>query len=196
MSDDKQHKEHHLQPLSAYYKVFAALIVLTGLTVLTSMFDFGIMNIVIAMIIAATKGVLVVMVFMQLKFEDLGNKVTFASAFAFLAIFILLTASDLFFRYHPDPVKPTGGMTQEGETDQLKLIKPTPELIAKGKAIFEVQCVTCHGTQGLGDGHRSRGSESQASQFSFGLLALRRCSFSDISYSHKRFAGNRNGRLQ
>jgi caa(3)-type oxidase subunit IV len=168
MSDDKKHTEHHLLPLSAYYKVFAALIVLTGLTVLTSMFDFGIMNIVIAMIIATAKAFLVALVFMQLKFENLGNRVTFAAAFAFLAIFILLTSSDLFFRHHPEPVRATEGSAQEGETDQMKLIKPTPELVAKGKAIFDVQCVTCHGTQGLGDGIGAAGLNPKPRNFHSG----------------------------
>src|SRR5438093_709367 len=36
--------------------------------------------------------------------------------------------------------------------DLASLLKPTPELIAKGKALFLVNCASCHGNQGLGDG--------------------------------------------
>ncbi|HET9951657.1 MAG TPA: c-type cytochrome [Candidatus Eisenbacteria bacterium] len=36
--------------------------------------------------------------------------------------------------------------------DVSALIVETPELIAQGKAVFQVNCVTCHGTGGHGDG--------------------------------------------
>ena len=36
--------------------------------------------------------------------------------------------------------------------DVAALMKPTPELIAKGKALFMVNCASCHGNNGLGDG--------------------------------------------
>ena len=32
------------------------------------------------------------------------------------------------------------------------LLKPTPELVAKGKAVFAVNCASCHGNEGLGNG--------------------------------------------
>src|ERR1700691_1863035 len=96
--DKNVEHEHHLTPLSMYFKVFAGLIILTIITVATSMFDFGFANIVVAMLIAVMKACLVVFFFMQLKYDDKFNKTTFASAFVFLSIFILITASDLFFR--------------------------------------------------------------------------------------------------
>lgn len=160
MSENKNTSEHHdhddhahfVQPLGVYIKVFVALIILTGLTVLTSMFDFGIMNIVIAMGIAVAKSLLVIFFFMQLKYDNIGDKVTFAAAFVFLSVFILLTSSDLFFRRHVDALKVVNSMAPVGETDQNKLRIATPELVAKGKAIFQVQCITCHGPEGLGNG--------------------------------------------
>lgn len=36
--------------------------------------------------------------------------------------------------------------------DPATLISPTPGLIAKGKELFEKNCITCHGTSGVGDG--------------------------------------------
>jgi caa(3)-type oxidase subunit IV len=150
-SDHDEH-EHFLQPISVYIKVFIGLIILTGLTVLTSMFDFGIMNIVIAMLIALAKSTLVVFFFMQLKYDNIGDKVTFAAAFVFLAVFILLTSSDLFFRRHVEALKVVNVMAPVGETDQNKLRLGGPALIAKGKTIFQVQCISCHGPDGFGNG--------------------------------------------
>ncbi len=55
-----------------------------------------------------------------------------------------------------------GGHGQGGETrtggaaaanvDVALLLKPTPELVAEGKAVFSVNCASCHGTGGKGDG--------------------------------------------
>lgn len=38
------------------------------------------------------------------------------------------------------------------DAKKLKAPKATPELLAKGKAAFEANCVTCHGATGHGDG--------------------------------------------
>ena len=35
------------------------------------------------------------------------------------------------------------------------LLKPTPALVAKGKALFAVNCASCHGKEGFGDGPAS-----------------------------------------
>jgi mono/diheme cytochrome c family protein len=32
-------------------------------------------------------------------------------------------------------------------------LKPTPDVIAHGKFVFENVCITCHGPRGAGDGH-------------------------------------------
>lgn len=38
------------------------------------------------------------------------------------------------------------------QVDVSGLYQPTPELIAKGKTLFETNCSSCHGAQGYGDG--------------------------------------------
>ncbi|HWA06439.1 MAG TPA: c-type cytochrome [Ignavibacteria bacterium] len=37
-------------------------------------------------------------------------------------------------------------------TDVMKYISSTPEMVEKGKSIFTMNCVSCHGEQGKGDG--------------------------------------------
>lgn len=39
--------------------------------------------------------------------------------------------------------------------DVATLLKPTPELIAKGKSLFAVNCSSCHGNEGFGNGPAS-----------------------------------------
>jgi mono/diheme cytochrome c family protein len=42
--------------------------------------------------------------------------------------------------------------TISAPVDIFKLANPTPELVEKGKTIFQTTCATCHGTEGKGDG--------------------------------------------
>lgn len=96
----------HIVPLKVYYAVFAALMVLTVITVLVAFFDFGVLNDVVAMAIAGSKALLVILYFMHVRY---GNRLTwiFASAgFVFLAILLAFTLSDYLSRgwqFQPDP---------------------------------------------------------------------------------------------
>jgi len=45
-----------------------------------------------------------------------------------------------------------GGASASASVDVATLLKPTPELIAKGKNLFAVNCASCHGNAGKGDG--------------------------------------------
>ena len=148
---------HHVTPLSVYYNVWVALLVLTVVTVATSYMNFGSLNIIVAMAIATVKAVLVTTYFMGLKYDSEENNYTFYSAFVFLLIFILLTGSDLFYRkpqaFAPvvkDMVVLPGGGGAGGSIETM--LKTTPELVAKGKGIYTAQCVSCHGAEGKGDG--------------------------------------------
>src|SRR3989338_5733883 len=91
----------------AYIKVWAALLVLTAITVTISYYDFGDWNAFVAMLVATVKGALVCLFFMHLMYDNRVNKVVFISSFFFLAIFILLTGSDEWFRKEDKPVKVT-----------------------------------------------------------------------------------------
>jgi len=94
---------HHIVPVRIYLLVFAALILLTALTVLASFYDLGggrlhYVNAVVALTIAVTKATLVVLFFMHLRY---GSRQTwvFAGAGAFwLLILLTLTMADYLSR--------------------------------------------------------------------------------------------------
>lgn len=149
------HSVHHVTPLVVYHRVFGALIVGTIVTVATSYVDFGTANVLIAMLIATIKAMLVVLFFMGLKYDGQENNVTFFCSFVFLAIFVGLSSSDLFYRIDPAPVRVDSSALGGGggePVDVAKLAKSTPELLTKGKAIFAQQCIMCHGATGEGNG--------------------------------------------
>jgi cytochrome c oxidase subunit 4 len=77
-----------------YFGVFAALLVLTVVTVLVSYVDLGLMNVVVALLIASAKASLVALFFMHLKGES-GLVWGFALVpIFFLALIILGTLVD------------------------------------------------------------------------------------------------------
>lgn len=63
------HELGHILPFKTYASVFAALLVLTVVTVWVSRHDFGTWNIVVAMFVASIKAMLVALFFMHLKYE-------------------------------------------------------------------------------------------------------------------------------
>ena len=81
--------EHYIAPVSLYVKVFLALLVGTGLTVLAAEFDLGyIVNNVIAMGIAITKASLVLIFFMDLRHAKRMTTVTAMAGFFWLVLMI------------------------------------------------------------------------------------------------------------
>ncbi|HEY0171080.1 MAG TPA: cytochrome C oxidase subunit IV family protein, partial [Pyrinomonadaceae bacterium] len=60
----------HIVPRSIYFTVFGALMVLTAVTVAAANFDFGAMNDVVAMTIAVTKMMLVLLFFMHVRYSS------------------------------------------------------------------------------------------------------------------------------
>lgn len=69
-NDDHHGELGHILPKKVYWGVFWALMVLTVITVWISRFNFGSMNLVIAMFIASIKAALVALYFMHLKYEN------------------------------------------------------------------------------------------------------------------------------
>jgi len=88
----------HIVPRTTYFAVFGALMVLTILTVVAANFNFGPMNDVIAMTIAVSKMLLVLLFFMHVRYSSRLIWVIVASMFFWLIILLTLTLSDYLSR--------------------------------------------------------------------------------------------------
>ncbi|MEN9722047.1 MAG: hypothetical protein RJB38_33 [Pseudomonadota bacterium] len=153
--DHQSHDHHQILSEKTAVAVGGALLLLTGVTVWIAGVDLGRLNFTVALLIAVFKASLVGLVFMGLKYDRKENGLIFLSSFFFLAIFIALTATDLLFRgdvYVKGPLVAAAGKSQF-----KKAWVSTPELVSKGKTLFEQQCVACHGAAGKGDGPAGAG---------------------------------------
>ncbi|MET0645116.1 MAG: cytochrome C oxidase subunit IV family protein [Pyrinomonadaceae bacterium] len=85
----------HIVPRTTYFAVFGALLVLTAVTVAVANFNFPwILNDVIAMTVAVTKMMLVLLFFMHVRYSSRLIWVIVASMFFWLLILLLLTLTD------------------------------------------------------------------------------------------------------
>lgn len=90
--------EKHILGYDELFGVLLVLLVLTCLTVFAATLDFGHLNVWVALLIAASKGSLVVFFFMHLKYENKMLKIMLAITLFTLAIFIGFTFFDVAFR--------------------------------------------------------------------------------------------------
>ena len=96
--------EHHVVSWRVYLAVFAALVVLTGVTVVVTGFDFGPLNLIVALGVAVAKASLVVLYFMHARYSPRLTGVVIASSIAFFVILVFLTLTDYLSR--PWPLAP------------------------------------------------------------------------------------------
>lgn len=94
---------HHIVPLSTYFMVFGALMVLLVLTLVVYFFMdlshiWGPANIIVAMTIALAKALLVILCFMHVKYSSKLTWLFAAVPFIFVSIMFLLTMNDYFAR--------------------------------------------------------------------------------------------------
>ena len=90
--------ENHQIGLTTYFGVFAALMVLTALTVWVAFQDFGALNNVIAIGIAVIKSTLVVLFFMHVIHSTPLTKITLVSSVLFFLILIAFVFGDVWTR--------------------------------------------------------------------------------------------------
>jgi cytochrome c oxidase subunit 4 len=113
-----------------YLGVFGALMFFTAITVAVAFVNLGPLNNVVALAIAFTKTILVVLFFMHVHYSSRLTKIFAAAGFFFLAILISFTVSDMQVR-HPapqskgwaafpstSPVEPPAGVTPHGASEQ------------------------------------------------------------------------------
>ena len=88
----------HITSRKIYFLVFAALIVLTVVTWLVAQVDLGWANDVVALTIAVTKAVLVLLFFMHVRTSTRMTILTATAGFFWLVILIGLTLADYLTR--------------------------------------------------------------------------------------------------
>lgn len=100
--DHTTHEHSHGGP-KVYALTLAALLVLTLITVFVAGFDFGSINVVVAIAIATMKATLVALVFMHLRHDRPLNGVIAISGFLFLGLLLMFCLTDIDARSNPIP---------------------------------------------------------------------------------------------
>lgn len=89
----------HVIPQKIYYLVFVTLILLTLVTVDVAFYNFGFLNIYIAMAIASVKATIVAMYFMHLRYNPRLTWLFAGAGLLWLLIMFVLTLADYVTRY-------------------------------------------------------------------------------------------------
>ena len=84
----------HITPLSVYFGIFGALMVLTAITVAVAWVDLGTLNIVVALGVAVFKASLVVLYFMHLKYSSKLTWIVVGAGLFWLVILLAITMVD------------------------------------------------------------------------------------------------------
>ena len=91
-------QEHHVVPVLHYVGVFTALIVLTFATYWTATMDLGALNTVVALTIAVVKALLVVLIFMHVKYSGKLVQTFVGASVLWLFFMFSFTVADFFTR--------------------------------------------------------------------------------------------------
>ena len=100
MAEEQAHAPHvHVTPMWVYLAVFAALAAGTLLTWWVSTIDLGWMNTPIALLIATTKALLVILFFMHVIHSSRLTWVVVIGSFVWLGVLFVLTFADYLTRF-------------------------------------------------------------------------------------------------
>jgi cytochrome c oxidase subunit 4 len=93
-----EHADHHIVTPAVYSIVFATLLAFTGITVAAAFKNLGILNPIVALAIASTKAVVVILFFMHVKYQSKLVKLTVISGFFTFLVLITMTLTDYISR--------------------------------------------------------------------------------------------------
>jgi cytochrome c oxidase subunit 4 len=88
----------HVVPIRIYVVIFALLMALTVITVWVATIDLGALNTPVALGIAVTKAILVVLYFMHVRWSGGLTPLAIAAGVFFLVVMIALTMADFVSR--------------------------------------------------------------------------------------------------
>ena len=89
-----EHADHHIVTPVIYAIVFVSLLAGTAITVVAAYIDLGIFNPVVALAIACTKAVIVILFFMHVKYQSKLVKLTVGAGFFTFLVLITMTLTD------------------------------------------------------------------------------------------------------
>ena len=89
---------HHVVPTRTYFMVFVWLAVLMVITIAASRIDLGGWNVPIALAIASLKALLIMLIFMHVRYSSPLVKMIAASGFLWLGIMFAFIAADVLTR--------------------------------------------------------------------------------------------------
>lgn len=98
MTEHSKHNAPHIMGYGTLAAVWGGLMLLTVITVTVSRVDLGFLNVVAAMGVASLKALLVIFLFMHLRYENRAIKGMVFLAFLMLAIAIGFTFFDVGYR--------------------------------------------------------------------------------------------------
>jgi cytochrome c oxidase subunit 4 len=93
-----EHGEHHIVTPKVYVMVYISLLIGTALTVIAADLDLGVFNPIVALAIACTKAVIVILFFMHVKYQSNLIKMTVGAGFFTFLVLITMTLSDYMSR--------------------------------------------------------------------------------------------------
>ncbi len=93
-----EHAEHHIVSPLQYCYVYAALLFGTLITVVAANLDLGVFNPIVALAIACTKAVIVILFFMHVKYQSNLIKVTVGAGFFTFIVLVTMSLVDYMSR--------------------------------------------------------------------------------------------------
>ena len=93
-----EHADHHIVTPLQYCMVYVALLLGTIITIFAADVDMGVFNPVVALGIASTKMVIVILFFMHVKYQSHLVKMTVACGFFTFLVLITMTLTDYMSR--------------------------------------------------------------------------------------------------
>ena len=93
-----EHGSHHIVTPVTYSIVFGALLLGTAITVVAAYIDLGIFNPIVALAIACTKAVIVILFFMHVKYQSKLVNMTVRAGFFTVLLLITLALPDYISR--------------------------------------------------------------------------------------------------
>jgi cytochrome c oxidase subunit 4 len=140
---------HHISSVRTLATVLIVLLALTVLTVYVAKFvpASEAAHIVMALIIASTKGAIVCLYFMHLMYDRVFYSAILVSCLFVFSLFLLFTILDIGGRAQIDPVR--AQLITAVPADMVGKARYTADELV-GRELFMANCSVCHGVDGAG----------------------------------------------